>query len=217
VVRGLLVRGGMKIAASVVGIVGGFCGMAFAQMIVSISALLSVIASQSVEAELGPEFYLGLLAIVFCAVGAAGAGLALARPAVASMLMLIASIADLVLVFAISGAPQTADRPVVLALFPFIAPVMLFAGAGLAAATMRVSRAMPVGTAAPVAVAASHAELASAVPMPLLAEPVATAPTRRELEPGTAFDSYEQQGEFVRVRGADFEGYLPAWSVRRVA
>ena len=61
------------------------------------------------------------------------------------------------------------------------------------------------------------AHLASAVPMPLLAQPTATASSTMEIAPGTAFESYEQHGEFVHVRGDDFDGYLPAWSVRRAS
>jgi hypothetical protein len=65
------------------------------------------------------------------------------------------------------------------------------------------------------AVIATPAEVVSAVPVRLLAEPVATATSTAELAPGTSLESFEQEGAFVHVRGQGFDGFVPAWSIKR--
>lgn len=208
----------MRIASGVLGIVGGLSGIAFAQMVVSLGLLMSVIAAQTAETDLGPEFTLGVVATLVCALGVAGAVVVLsARALVGAALLLIASLVDLIVVLAISGGPELGGRPLVIAAFPFIGPLLLFVACALAALTVRPRVASVAPAPATPEVTAHPAHLASAVPLPLLAEPMATAATQRELPPGTAFDTFEQRGEFVHVRGDDFDGYLPAWSVRRAA
>src|SRR5205814_6181813 len=121
--------------------------------------------------------------------------------------------------------PQTGGA-FVAEIFPYVGPVLLFVATGLAAVDMRgAMTSAPSVTPARFAfvppsaqpVTPSRARLASAVPMPLHAQPAAGAPTLIEIAPGTAFESYEQEGEFVHVRSEDFDGYLPAWSVRRAS
>jgi hypothetical protein len=209
----------VRIASAVLGIVGGVVGGYFAEMVVTLSVLFAVMASQSGEVSIGSEFYLALLALVSYALGVAGGVVVLVRAPIGAVLQLVAATGGLVSAFAISGGvPQ--GRDVVLGLFPYAGAVLLFAGGALAAFSARTSR-VAVEASAPAAAtthegAPSQAQLASAVPMQLLAAPVANAPARREIAPGTTFESLEHEGEFVHVRGSDFDGYLPSWSVRRV-
>lgn len=217
----------MRIAASVIGIVGALCGIFFAQLVLSIGMTLAILttATQGGEMELGSEFYLGMLALVLFAIGVAGGVAMMQRPFVGAPLMLVAAVGGLVTAIAINGSPAEQTGSFVADVFPYLGPVLLFVAAAIAAFDLRGSvraAALPaVAGAAPVvdatSVAPARAELASAVPMALLAEPVANASSMREIQPGTPFESMEQRGEFVHVRGQDFEGFLPAWSVRRVA
>ena len=181
----------MRIAASIVGIVGALCGIFFAQLVLSVGMMLAIVtsATQGGEMELGTEFYLGLLALVVYAVGVAAAVTVATRPIIGALLLLMAAVGSLVTTIAINGAPSAQTGGAFIAVVPASTP--------------------PVSP--------SRARLASAVPMPLHAQPAASAPTTIEIAPGTAFESYEQEGEFVHVRGEDFDGYLPAWSIRRAS
>ena len=216
----------MRTASSVIGVVGALCGIFFAQLVVNIGMTLAILSSatQGGELELGSEFYLGLLALVLFAIGVAGAVTIPRRPVVGAPLLLVSAVGGLVTAIAINGSPAEQSGSFVADVFPYLGPVLLFVAAALAAFDLRGALsavAQPVA-ATPLAAATetpapTHAQLASAVPMPLLVEPVANASSLRDIEPGTSFDSLEQQGEFIHVRGPDFDGFLPAWSVRRVA
>lgn len=216
----------MRTASSVVGVIGALCGIFFAQLVVNIGMTLAILSSatQGGELSLGSEFYLGLLALVLFAIGVAGAVTVSQRPLVGTPLLLVSAVGGLVTAIAINGSPAEQSGSFVADVFPYLGPILLFVAAALAAFDLRGA----LGTAAQPAVASAvpaantvvvttHAQLASAVPMPLLAEPIANAPSLREIEPGTSFESMEQQGEFIHVHGEDFDGFLPAWSVRRVA
>jgi hypothetical protein len=49
----------------------------------------------------------------------------------------------------------------------------------------------------------------------LLYAPLGTAVSNQGVvTPGTRFDAFERHGDFVHVRGDDFEGYLPVSAVR---
>lgn len=221
----------MRVAASVIGIIGALCGIFFAQLVVNIGMTLAILSSatQGGELELGSEFYLGLLALVLFAIGVAGGVTVAHRPLIGAPLLLLSAIGGIVTAIAINGSPAEQSGSFVENVFPYLGPVLLFLATALSAfdlrdalrAAARPAAMAPTASAgAPSAaapVASAHAELASAVPMPLLAEPVANASSLREIEPGTSFESMEQRGDFVHVRGADFDGFLPAWSVRRVA
>jgi len=216
----------MRTAASVVGIIGGLCGIFFAQLVISVGMMLAIVesATQGGEMALGPEFYTGLLALFVFAIGVAGAVMVAQRPFVGAPLLLLGAVGGLVATIAINGSPAEQNGSFVADVFPYLGPILLFVAAALAALGLRgdlrtltqPSVAAPVGI-APLPVSTAHAELASAVPMPLLREPVANASAVRDIEPGTSFESMEQHGEFVHVRGQGFEGFLPAWSVRKVA
>lgn len=213
----------MRTASSVVGVIGALCGIFFAQLVVNIGMTLAILstATQGGELDLGKEFYLGLLALVLFAIGVAGAVTVAQRPLVGTPLLLVSAVGGLVTAIAINGSPAEQSGSFVADVFPYLGPILLFVAAALAAFDLRgalrtaaqpvVVSPMPVENAPVVA----HAQLASAVPMPLLVEPIANASSLRDIEPGTAFDSMEQQGEFIHVRGQDFDGFLPAWSVRR--
>ena len=144
-------------------------------------------------------------------------------------MLLVSAVGGLVTAIAINGSPAEGSGSFVADVFPYLGSVLLFVAAALAAFDLRdalraAARPAAVTPASVVElpsagapVTSAHAQLASAVPMPLLTEPVANASSVRDIEPGTSFESMEQHGEFVHVRGPDFDGFLPAWSVRRVA
>ena len=214
----------MRTASSVIGVIGALSGIFFAQLVVNIGMTLAILSSatQGGELELGSEFYVGLLALGLFAVGVAGAVTVTQRPFLGAPLLLVSAVGGLVAAIAINGSPAEQSGSFVADVFPYLGPVLLFVAAALAAFDLRGELRMatqPVaGTPVPTAIeppAPTHAQLASAVPMPLLAEPIANARSLREIEPGTSFDSMEQQGDFIHVRGPDFDGFLPAWSVRR--
>lgn len=218
----------MRIAACIVGIVGALCGIFFAQLVVSVGMMLAIVtsATQGSEMTLGTEFYMGLGSLVIYAIAFAGAVVVGTRPIVGGTLLLLGAVGSLVTTFVINGSPTESGGGAFIAnVFPYLGPVLLFVATGLAAFDLRrgidetefASAPLTAVPMAPRVVEPSPAHLASAVAMPLLAQPAANAARTAEIAPGTAFESYEQEGEFVHVRGDDFEGYLPAWSVRRKA
>ena len=215
----------MRIAASVIGIVGALSGIFFAQLVVSVGMMLAIVdtATNGTGLELSPEFYLGLVALGLFAVGVAGGVIVAHHPIVGAPLLLVSAIGGLVTAIMINGSPAEQTGSFVADVFPYLGPILLFVATVLAVLDLRAMfrpAVRPTATGvAPIEVVAapSRAELASAVPMPLRAQPVMNAPSSRDIEPGTPFESMETQGEFIHVRGQDFDGFLPAWSVRRVA
>ena len=216
----------MRFAASVLGIVGGLCGIFFAQLVVGVGMMLAIVtsATQGGELELGNEFYVGLAALVLYAIGVAGGVMVALRPIAGAVLLLVAAVGSSIATIAVNGDPaQQAGGTFVTEVFPYLGPGLLFVALALAAFELRgtaraagsVDAAGRPSAVAAAPVVAAPALLASAVPMPILAEPSATSSSTAEIQPGTAFESLETQGEFVHVRGQGFEGFLPAWSVRR--
>jgi len=217
----------MRIAACVVGVVGALVGIFFAQLLVTVSMVLSLASSQTGDVELGSEFFLGAGALLFFALGMAGAIVAPIRAALGAVLLLISAVGSLIAILAIGGPGPTAitgSGQALAAVVPYVGSALLFIATALAAMELRAAMVAPIASAAPAPVTemppaapavAAPAQLAAAVPMKLLSAPSASAASTGEIEPGTAFDALEQSGEFVHVRGAGFEGYLPAWSIRR--
>ncbi len=214
----------MRIAASVVGVVGGLFGIYFGQMLITVAVVLSLLASASgsSEVEFGEPFNFGALALACYALGVAGGVLALTRPRMSIALFLVGALGGFAATSVVGGPGATASSTdagmLLVTLFPHIGPGLLLLAAGLSALAVRAEHASPA--AEPVAATepaiAHRAELASAVPVPLLSQPALDAQTTRQVAPGTPLDSYEQRGVFVHVRGPGFEGYLPEWSVRQI-
>jgi hypothetical protein len=217
----------VRIAACVVGVVAALVGIYFAQLLVTVSMVLTLATSTNGELDLGSEFYLGTGALLFYALGLAGAIVTLVRAPVGGLLMLIAAVGSVVSILAIGGPGPTAitNGAAIAAAVPYLGSALLLVATVLAAVesyeTMKVPALPPAAAGtitemAPTApIGVTRAILAAAVPMRLLAAPSANAPSKAVIEPGTAFDSLEQIEEFVHVRGDGFEGYLPAWSIRR--
>jgi hypothetical protein len=216
----------MRIAACVVGVVGALVGIFFAQLLVTVSMVLSLATSQTGEVELGSEFFLGSGALLFFALGMAGAVVTPIRAAVGALLLFISAVGSVVSVLAIGGPGPNAitNGATLAAVVPYLGSALLFIATALAAIEVRESQLVPAYVppagitemASTTPVVAARAQLAAAVPMRLLSAPSASAPSKGELEPGTQFDTLERIGEFVHVRGDGFEGYLPAWSIRPV-
>jgi hypothetical protein len=216
----------MRIAACVIGVVGALVGIFFAQLLVTVSMVLSLATSQTGEVELGSEFFLGSGALLFFALGMAGAVVTPIRAAVGALLLFISAVGSVVSILSIGGPAPNAitNGATIAAVVPYLGSALLFIATALAAIEVRESQlvpayAPPAGTTEltpTVPVVAARAQLAAAVPMRLLSAPSASAPSKGEIEPGTQFDTLERIGEFVHVRGDGFEGYLPAWSIRPV-
>jgi hypothetical protein len=216
----------MRIAACVIGVVGALVGIFFAQLLVTVSMVLSLATSQTGEVELGSEFFLGAGALLFFALGMAGAVVTPIRAAVGALLLFISAVGSVVSVLAIGGPGPNAitNGAALAAVVPYLGSALLFIATALAAIEVRESQLVPayvppagITELTPTApVVAARAQLAAAVPMRLLSAPSASAPSKGEIEPGTQFDTLERIGEFVHVRGDGFEGYLPAWSIRPV-
>jgi hypothetical protein len=217
----------MRIAACIVGVVGALVGIFFAQLLVTVSMVLSLATSQTGEVELGSEFFLGAGALLFFALGMAGAIVTPIRAALGALLLFISAVGSIVAILAIGGPGPTAitgGGQALAAVVPYLGSALLFIAAALAAIEVRESQLVPayappagiteLAPTAPVVVV--RAQLAAAVPMKLLSAPSASAPSKGEIEPGTQLDTLERIGEFVHVRGDGFEGYLPAWSIRPV-
>jgi hypothetical protein len=214
-----------RIAACVVGVVGAFVGIFFAQLLVTVSMVLSLATSQTGDIDLGSEFYLGAGALLFFALGMAGAVVTTIRAAVGALLLLISAVGSVVAILSIGGPGPTAitNGATIAALVPYAGSALLFVATALAAFEAYEGMTVPAATTTGITeltptapVVAARAELATAVPMRLLAAPSASAPSKGEIQAGTQFDSLERIGEFVHVRGDGFEGYLPAWSIRPV-
>jgi len=214
----------MRIAACVIGVVGALVGIFFAQLLVTVSMVLSLATSQTGDIELGSEFFLGAGALLFFALGMAGAIVTPIRATVGALLLLIAAVGSVVSIISIGGPGPTAitNGATLAAVVPYVGSALLFIATALAAIEARETQLVPayatpagiteLPPTAPVVVA--RAQLAAAVPMKVLSAPSASAPSKGQIEPGTQFDSLERFGEFVHVRGDGFEGYLPAWSIR---
>jgi hypothetical protein len=218
----------MRIAACVVGVVGALVGIYFAQLLVTVSMVLSLATSQTGDIELGSEFFLGAGALLFFALGMAGAIITPIRATVGALLLLISAVGSVVSILLIGGPGPTAitNGATAAAIVPYVGSALLFVATVLAAIeayegmmvpalppAASASGMTPVTPAAPVV--PTRSTLAAAVPMKLLSAPNASAPSKGTLEPGSAIESLEQIGEFVHVRGDGFEGYLPAWAIRR--
>lgn len=216
----------LRITACIVGVVGALVGIFFAQLLVTVSMVLSLATSQTGDIDLGSEFYLGAGALLFFAVGMAGAIVTPIRATVGAPLLLISAVGSVVSILSIGGPGPTAitGGATIAALVPYVGSALLFVATVLAAIEVYEGMSVPAATTAagitelgPTApIVAARAQLATAVPMRLLAAPSANAPSKGEIQPGTQFDSLERIAEFVHVRGDGFEGYLPAWSIRPV-
>jgi hypothetical protein len=110
----------MKIAACVIGMLGGFFGIYFAQLLVTATAVLGVLAGAfgSRGTDSSTPFYLGLLALFFYTLGVSGGVVALVRPSVAALLLLVAGVGGLGASVAVGpavtslfGQPQASPTP----------------------------------------------------------------------------------------------------------
>jgi hypothetical protein len=111
----------MRIGALVLGIVGGIFGIVAALLALSIGGIGSAVGAQGAGTVLGLAWW----AFGFCLLGFVGAGIAMAKPGLSALLLLIASVGFLISVswFALITAP----------LF-LIASLLAFAGRGRTAA-----------------------------------------------------------------------------------
>jgi hypothetical protein len=242
----------VRVAACVVGILGGFFGIYFGQLLVTSTALLSLVAAAIgvTSTDTSGPFLFGLLTLVFYTVGVAGGVVALVRPGIGAFLLLCAAVGGLAATIAVGPAaanlfPQTqtsvtpTPRPFVtlvpartpsvpaassppigattwiLVSFPFAGPALLLVGSALAGLAVRGSSPSRLVAAATTAVMARRAELVWDAPVHLLSGPsTASRSAYGAIAPHVQFDVFAQHGEFVHVRGKDFEGYLPVASVR---
>ena len=95
----------MRIAACVVGMLGGFFGIYFGQLLVTAIALLGIVASAfGGNADSSSPLYFGLLALVFYTIGVSGGVIALVRPGIASALMVLAAFGGLAATIAVGPA-----------------------------------------------------------------------------------------------------------------
>jgi hypothetical protein len=93
----------MRIAALVLGIIGGIFGIMSARLAFLVGGMGDFFDAEGAETVVG----LGWSALFFCLVGIVGAGLAMVRPLVAAVLMLISAIGVIVSIslFAVIAAP----------------------------------------------------------------------------------------------------------------
>jgi hypothetical protein len=88
-------------------------------------------------------------------------------------------------------------------------------GSVLAGLTARGSASPRRTTTTAAEVMARRAEISSYSPVPLLSGPTPTARSSYgDITIGVQFDVLDQQGDYVHVRGHNFEGYLPVSSIR---
>jgi hypothetical protein len=93
----------MRTGALVLGIIGGIFGIISAVLAFVVGGIGDFFDAEGAETVVG----LGWSALFFCLVGLVGAGLAIVRPVIAAVLMLISAIGDTISIslFAIIAAP----------------------------------------------------------------------------------------------------------------
>jgi hypothetical protein len=93
----------MRTGALVLGIIGGIFGIISAALAFVVGGMADFVDAEGAETVVG----LGWSALFFCLVGLVGAGLAIVRPVVAAVLMLISAIGVTISIslFAVIAAP----------------------------------------------------------------------------------------------------------------
>src|SRR2546428_9973243 len=118
----------MRIAACILGVVGALVGIFFAQLLVTVSMVLSLATSQTGDVELGIEFFLGAGALLFFALGMAGAIVTPIRAALGTILLLMSAVGRVVAILAIGGPGPTAisNGATLAAVVPYLGSALLF-------------------------------------------------------------------------------------------
>lgn len=93
----------MKIAALVIGVIGGVFGIIAAVLALTIGGIGTAVGAEGASMVTG----LGWLALLFCVIGFLGAGLAMAKPVLGAVLLIVSAVGITISIsyFAIASAP----------------------------------------------------------------------------------------------------------------
>lgn len=93
----------MRVAALVIGVIGGVFGIIAAVFALTIGGIGSAVGAEGASTVSG----LGWLALLFCVIGFLGAGLAMAKPRIGAALLIVSAIGVTISIsyFAIASAP----------------------------------------------------------------------------------------------------------------